>query len=46
MKSTVIYNPNATGMREDVLKSMDATLEGQNIEVSNLESKYQVTVPS
>lgn len=40
MKSTVIYNPNATGMHEDVLKRMDATLEGQNIEVSNLESKY------
>ena len=40
MKATIIYNPNATGMNDEVLRGMDMTLEHQDIEVDNLESKY------
>lgn len=40
MKATIIYNPNATGMSEDVLKSMNMTLDKQGIEVSEEMSRY------
>lgn len=40
MKASIIYNPNATGMNEEVLTGMRLTLEKQNIKVLTLESKY------
>lgn len=40
MRATIIYNPNATGMNEDVLKSMNMTLSKQGIEVSEEMSRY------
>lgn len=40
MKATIIYNPNATGMSEDVLKSMNMTLDKQGIDVSEEMSRY------
>lgn len=41
MKAAIVYNPNATGMNEEVLKGMNRVLTDQGIEVSLLESKYQ-----
>ena len=40
MKAAVIYNPNATGMNNDVLDDMNNTLVDQGIKVDELESKY------
>ena len=40
MKASIIYNPNATGMNEDVLKSMNMTLSKQGIMVNEFESRY------
>ena len=40
MKATIIYNPNATGMNDDVLKNMNMTLKNQNIIVSEAQSRY------
>ena len=40
MKAAIIYNPNATGMNEDVLRSMNMTLNKQDIVVNDVESRY------
>ena len=40
MRASIIYNPDATGMNDEVLRSMDFTLKNQNVEVCDLESKY------
>lgn len=40
MKAAVVYNPNATGMNEEVLRSMDMTLNDQGLDVLNMESSY------
>lgn len=40
MKASIIYNPNATGMNEDVFKSMSLVLEKQNVCVSEQMSRY------
>ena len=40
MKASIIYNPNATGMSADVLKSMHNVLENQGLEVNDFESRY------
>lgn len=40
MRASIIYNPNATGMNEDVLKSMNMTLSKQGIMVNEFESRY------
>ncbi len=40
MKASIIYNPNATGMSEDVLKSMNMTLKKQGADVLEFESRY------
>lgn len=40
MKASIIYNPNATGMNDDVLRGMNATLVNQGIIVNEFESKY------
>jgi diacylglycerol kinase (ATP) len=36
----IIYNPNATGMTDEVLKCMESTFKNQGLNVSSLESKY------
>ena len=41
MRATIVYNPNATGMSEEVLKGMSRILTNQDIEVCERESKYQ-----
>ena len=41
MRAAIVYNPNATGMNEEVLKGMNRVLTNQDIEVSILESRYQ-----
>ena len=40
MKASIIYNPNATGMSEDALKSMNMTLKKQGADVLEFESRY------
>lgn len=40
MKADIIYNPNATGMNEEVLKSMNMILTNQGVDVFELESRY------
>ena len=41
MKAAIIYNPNATGMNDEVLRSMNMTLTNQNVIVSEMQSRYQ-----
>ena len=41
MKASIIYNPNATGMNDEVLRSMNMTLANQNVIVSEMQSRYQ-----
>ena len=39
-KASIIYNPNATGMSDEVLKSMETVLEKQGLDVNCMESRY------
>ena len=38
LRATIVYNPNATGMSEEVLKGMSRILTNQDIEVCERES--------
>ena len=40
MKAAIVYNPNATGMNDEVLRSMNMTLANQNVIVSEMQSRY------
>ena len=40
MKSSIIYNPNATGMNDEVLNNLNMTLTRQGMDVATLESRY------
>ena len=40
MKATIVYNPNATGMSNEALRSMVMTLEKQDVCVSEQMSRY------
>ena len=40
MKAAIVYNPNATGMTDEALNSMNMVLTKQGIDVSDLESTY------
>ncbi len=40
MRAAIVYNPNATGMNDEVLRSMNMTLANQNVIVSEMQSRY------